>query len=92
MTRATVEESMAGLGQTLSTGRPLVGGLRFHGRLWDVHEFTWHTGCQEAFKPRVYETPRPMHAWSLALDFQLVSVREAAKTDEKHINTLSLRN
>ena len=31
MTRATVEDSTAGLGQTLRTGRPLVGGLSLHG-------------------------------------------------------------
>ena len=31
MTRATVEESTAGLGQPLRAGRPLVGGLSFHG-------------------------------------------------------------
>ena len=31
MTRATVEDSTEGLGQTLRTGRPLVGGLSFHG-------------------------------------------------------------
>ena len=31
MTRATVEDSTADLGRTLRTGRPLVGGLSFHG-------------------------------------------------------------
>ena len=31
MTRATVEERTAGLGQTLRTERALVGGLSFHG-------------------------------------------------------------
>ena len=31
MTRATVEDSKTGLGQTLSTGCLLVGGLSFHG-------------------------------------------------------------
>ena len=31
MARATVEDSTAGLGQTIRTGRPLVGGLSFHG-------------------------------------------------------------
>ena len=31
MIRATVEDRTAGLGQTLRTGRPLVGGLSFHG-------------------------------------------------------------
>ena len=31
MTRATEEDSTAGLGQTLRTGRRLVGGLSFHG-------------------------------------------------------------
>ena len=31
MTRATAEDSTAGLGQTLRTGRPLVGGSCFHG-------------------------------------------------------------
>ena len=31
MTRATVEDSTAGLGQILRTGRPLVGGFSFHG-------------------------------------------------------------
>ena len=31
MTRATVEDSMADLGQTLRAGCPLVGGLSFHG-------------------------------------------------------------
>ena len=31
MTRAAVEDSAAALGQTLRTGRPLVGGLSFHG-------------------------------------------------------------
>ena len=31
MTRATVEDSTAGLGQTLRTGHPLVGGSSFHG-------------------------------------------------------------
>ena len=43
MTRATVEESTAGLGQTLRTGRPLVGGLSFHGfsRLCTNQ---WHKG------------------------------------------------
>ena len=30
MNRAGVEGSMAGLGQTLRTGRPLVGGFSFH--------------------------------------------------------------
>ena len=32
-THATVEDSSAGLGQTLRMGRPLVGGLFFHGVL-----------------------------------------------------------
>ena len=31
MTRATVEDSTTGPGQTFRTGRPLVGGLSFHG-------------------------------------------------------------
>ena len=31
MTRATVEDSKSGLGQILRAGRPLVGGLSFHG-------------------------------------------------------------
>ena len=31
MTPATVEDSTAGLGQTLRTGHPLVGGLCLHG-------------------------------------------------------------
>ena len=30
MTRGTADDSTAGLGQTLRTGRPLVGGLSFH--------------------------------------------------------------
>ena len=38
MTRATVEDSTARLGQTLCTRRPLVGGLSFHGRLGEVHD------------------------------------------------------
>ena len=39
MTRATVEDSTAGLGQTLCTGRPLVGGLILPCRRGTVHEF-----------------------------------------------------
>ena len=31
MTRATVEDRTAGVGQSLRTGRPLVGGFSFHG-------------------------------------------------------------
>ena len=31
MSRATVEDSTAGLGQPLRSGRPLVGGFSFHG-------------------------------------------------------------
>ena len=64
--RATVVYKTASLGQTLHTGHPLVDGLSFH----DVSGLCmhpWHTGRQEEFKPRVYETPRPMQAWSLAL-------------------------
>ena len=36
MTRATVEASTAGLGQTVRTKRPLVGGLSFHdvSKMW----------------------------------------------------------
>ena len=73
MPRATVVESTAGLGQTLRAGR--LGCARI----------PWHTGCQEDFRPRVYATPRPMQAWSLALGVgQLLvtrtPVREAAKT------------
>ena len=40
------------LGQTLRTERPLFGG---------------HMGCQEEFKPRMYEAPWPMQVWSLVL-------------------------
>ena len=39
MTCATVEDSTAGLGQTLRLDRPLIGGLSVHGVL-GVHEFT----------------------------------------------------
>ena len=31
MTRASVQDSTAGLGHTLRAGRPLVGGVSFHG-------------------------------------------------------------
>ena len=42
MTRAAVEDSTAGLGQTLRSLRPLVGGLSFHGVLGTVHESLAH--------------------------------------------------
>ena len=48
MTRATVEDSTAGLGQTLRTGRPLVGGLSFHG-VSGMCMNLWHMGCQVEF-------------------------------------------
>ena len=54
MTPATVEDSTAGLGQTLRTGRPLVDGLSFHG-VSGLCMNSWHTGCQVDFKPRVFE-------------------------------------
>ena len=47
MTRATVEDSTAGLGQTLRTERPDVCGFLFHSV-----SGLWHTGCQEEFKLR----------------------------------------
>ena len=40
MTRATVKDSTTGLGQTLRTERPLVGGLSFPGVSGAVQEFT----------------------------------------------------
>ena len=48
----------------------------------------WHTGSQEEPKARVYETPRPMQASSLALGVDQLPVtrtpvREAAKTPPK---------
>ena len=66
------------------------------GVLWlgDVHESTGTLAArQEELKPRVYETPRPMQAWSLALVGQQpvtrTSVREAAKTrPQTHQHTL----
>ena len=51
MTRATVEDSTAGLGQTLRTGRLVVGGLFFHG-VSGLCMNPWHTGCQEESRPR----------------------------------------
>ena len=47
MTRATVEESTAGLRQTLRTGCPLVGGLSFHGvgaRIPGTEAAWWNAG------------------------------------------------
>ena len=55
MTRATVEESTAGLRQTLRTGRLLVGGLSFHGVSGRFMN-PWHKGRLVECKPRVYET------------------------------------
>ena len=57
MTRATVEDSTAGLGQTLCTGRPLVGGLILPCRRGTVHEFAPPGGISG---PECFETPRPM--------------------------------
>ena len=50
MTRATAEDSTAGLGQTSRTGRALVGGLSFHG-VSELCMDPWRTGCQEEFRP-----------------------------------------
>ena len=59
MTRATVEDSTAGLGHTLRTGRPLVGGVPFH----DV------SGARSLSHklPEGIQDPQ-MQAWSLALE------------------------
>ena len=88
MTRATVEDSTAGLGQTLRTGPPLVGGLSFHHVSRMCMNPTAHSfprGIQ------AYETTRPMHAGSLALGVgQLLVTRPCGKhrrPDLKHINT-----
>ena len=43
----------------------------------------WHTGYQKEFKPRVYETPRPMQACSLALGVGQLPV---TRTPEKTVN------
>ena len=66
VTRETVEDSMACVGQTLRTERLLVGELPFH----DVSRMCmnpWHIGCQKEFKHRVCETAHPIRAFSLAL-------------------------
>ena len=56
-----------GLGQTLRTGRPLVGELSFHDRLGVAVKFIGTHADRRELKPRVCETPPPMQAWSLAL-------------------------
>ena len=53
-TCATVEDSTAGLGQTIHTGCPLVGGLSFHGTTGCEHEFT---GTQAAKRIQVQGIP-----------------------------------
>ena len=61
MTRATVEDSAAGLVQILRTGRPLVGGLSFHG-VWGLC-----TNPVARRPPRGIQAQdmrrRPMQAW-----------------------------
>ena len=61
MDRATVEDSTAGLGQLLRTGRPLVGGLSFHGvsGLCMSSLAHWLQGGVQAQVRR----RRPMQAW-----------------------------
>ena len=71
MTRATGEDGTAGLGQTLRTGRSLVGGVFLPWRLWSVHESTVGIRCcQEGLQVR----RRPMQAWSLGLGARQMSV------------------
>ena len=82
VTRATVEGSTASVGQTLRTERLLVGELPFH----DVSR-TCMKPCQKEFKPRVYETPRPMRACYLAL-----VVGKQRRPDLKHMNTIYARS
>ena len=55
VTLATVEDSTAGLGQTLRTGGSLVGGFSFHG-VSGLCMNPWDIGCHVEFKPRVFET------------------------------------
>ena len=67
MTRATVVDSEAGLGQTLRTGRLLIDGLSFHGVSGLCMGSLAHRLPGGIHASRVYQTPRPMQAWSLAL-------------------------
>ena len=57
MTRAAVEDSTAGLGQTLRTERLVVGGLSFH----DVSGMCMNSLAQQL---PGHETPRPTQACS----------------------------
>ena len=62
MTRATVDDSTAGVGRTLRTGRPLVGGLSFHGVSVMCMSSRWHMDCQEEFRLNASKG-RPTQAW-----------------------------
>ena len=62
MTCATVEDSTAGLGQSLRAGCPLVGGLSFPRRLGTCACVPWHTGYWEECRPQDMRR-RPMQAW-----------------------------
>ena len=45
-------DSTGGRGQALRMGRPLVGGLSFHGVSGMRARVHWHTGCQVEFRLR----------------------------------------
>ena len=56
----------------------------------DVHGSLWHAGCREELKPRVYETQRPMQAWSLALEIgQLLVTRTLVREASNAVRCLS---